>query len=168
MDDVDPTRIDIEIDPTARRMKGIAYHGHTPFDVPIISHIQGNLWQGGCETGLVLPENIKRVLSLYRWEKYIVNHELERFVEIEMYDSTEQGFDQVESLANMVAVWMYEAPTLVHCQAGLNRSSLVATRALMIYNDWDADTAIKTIRESRSPACLCNPSFEEHLRSLDK
>jgi hypothetical protein len=30
-----------------------------------------------------------------------------------------------------------------------------------------ADDAIRTVREKRSPACLCNRAFEEYLRGLD-
>jgi hypothetical protein len=42
----------------------------------------------------------------------------------------------------------------------------VAARALMMWKDWTADKAIATIREKRSPVCLCNSHFERHLRSL--
>jgi len=56
-----------------------------------------------------------------------------------------------------------DGPTLVHCQAGLNRSSLVAARALVL-GGMTADDAIALIREKRSPACLCNPAFERWLR----
>jgi protein-tyrosine phosphatase len=56
-------------------------------------------------------------------------------------------------------------PTLVHCQAGLNRSSLVVVRALVL-DGMDVDTAIAVVREKRSPVCLCNPSFESWLRSV--
>jgi protein-tyrosine phosphatase len=57
------------------------------------------------------------------------------------------------------------APTLVHCQAGLNRSSLVAARALVL-DGMTPDNAITLIRAMRSPACLSNPSFERWLRAL--
>jgi hypothetical protein len=52
---VDPTAIEIDFDPTVQRMKGVAVHGGMPFDVPIISEIGPNLWQGGCQDGLILP-----------------------------------------------------------------------------------------------------------------
>jgi hypothetical protein len=57
-------------------------------------------------------------------------------------------------------------PCLVHCQAGLNRSSLVVARVLMLEGA-TADEAIGLLREKRSPACLCNPAFEEWLRARD-
>jgi protein-tyrosine phosphatase len=145
-------------------MRGWARHGNTPFDVPIISHIDGNLWQGGTETGLVLPEMIENLVSLYPWEKYTVKHELKSETYIEMYDSTDQAFDQVDDIACMVNVLCAEGPTLVVCQAGLNRSGLVAARALMLQGK-TADEAITLLREKRSPACLCNPAFERWLRN---
>ena len=43
---VDPTAIEIDFDPTVQRMKGVTVHGGMPFDVPIISEIGPNLWQG--------------------------------------------------------------------------------------------------------------------------
>jgi protein-tyrosine phosphatase len=42
-------------------------------------------------------------------------------------------------------------------------SSLVTARALVL-SGLTADEAIALIREKRSPACLCNPSFERWLR----
>lgn len=166
METSDPTRIDMSNDPRAQRMSGYAAHGMTPFDVPYMTQIDGNLWQGGCENGLVLPKFIKHVVSLYPWERYTVKHELSSFLEVRMYDSTEQTFEQVEELARWVAERVVDAPTLVHCQAGLNRSGLVAARVLML-EGMSADEAIAKLRERRSQACLCNPAFVRHLRELD-
>lgn len=169
--DIDPTKIQlqtnvkVEHDPTIQRMVGIAVHGNTPFDVPFISNIEGNLWQGGCETGLQLPHFIKHVISLYPWEQYKVNHNLGSYMSVTMYDSLEQSFEQIDAIANWVNVCVKDGPTLIHCQAGLNRSSLVAARSLML-NGRTADKAITLLREKRSLACLCNPAFEKYLRSL--
>lgn len=162
----DPTAIPIQFDPQQQRMVGTAVHGNTPFDVPFISQIAPNLWQGGCQDGLILPEFIDFVISLYPWEKYTITHKAER-LEVFMYDSEEQGFEQVEELARKVNDLRQIGTVLVHCQAGLNRSSLIAARALML-DGMTADDAINTLREKRSPACLCNKSFEQYLRSLDK
>ena len=57
---VDPTKIDIEFDPLRQRMVGISAHGLKPFDVPFISEIVPDLWVGGCEDGLILPEFIEQ------------------------------------------------------------------------------------------------------------
>jgi protein-tyrosine phosphatase len=168
MNDNDPTAIPINLDPRQRRMSGVAYHGNTPFDVPFISQIEGDLYQGGCMEGLVLPHNIDKVLSLYPWEQYYIDREDVERVEVRMYDSETQAFDQVDELAEMVNRWLNEGfKVLVHCQAGLNRSSLVAARVLMLRGK-TADEAINLLRTNRSPACLCNPAFEAHLRGLEK
>ncbi|MBO0676873.1 dual specificity protein phosphatase family protein [Mycolicibacterium sp. S2-37] len=171
MTSVDPTRINIKTDPTSKRMRGVAYHGNTPFDVPFISRISYNLWQGGCENGLVLPEFIDHVVSLYPWEKYTINHEVLSEQYIEMYDSTDQAFDQVDEIAREVNKLRKSGQVLVHCQAGLNRSSLIAARALYLFAK-DVDgvgvsgaQVIDHLRAMRSPACLCNPSFEAEVRS---
>jgi protein-tyrosine phosphatase len=147
-------------------MVGVARHGNTPFNVSYVSEIAENLWQGGCETGLVLPYDIAHVVSLYPWEQYTVLHEVRSVLSVVMYDSEDQGYAQVDAIASWVNVCRQDGPTLVHCQAGLNRSSLVAARALML-SGLTADAAISLLREKRSPACLCNGAFEAYLRSLD-
>ena len=162
---IDPTRIDIETDPTNRRMRGVAYHGNTPFDVPYVSKLAYNLWQGGCEDGLVLPEFIDHVVSLYPWERYTIKHEVLSESYFAMYDSLDQAFDQVDEIARHINNCRHTGPVLVHCQAGLNRSSLVAARALFLSGIGTGDEIVERIREARSPACLCNPAFEAEVRS---
>lgn len=178
--DEDPTQITLqtnvkkEKDPTIIRMSGIATHGHTPFDVPFISQIEGNLWQGGCQNGLQLPTFFKHLISLYPWEQYQIKHDMNSVMYVKMYDSLEQSMEQVDAIARWINICVKDGPTLVHCQAGLNRSSLVAARSLMIRDTeaplgvykLTADEAIALLREKRSPACLCNQAFEEHLRNL--
>lgn len=162
----DPTRIDIKFDPTQQRMVGRAYHGNTPFDVPYVSQITDDLWTGGCTDGLVLPDVIAHVVSLYPWERYTVQHEVRSVLSVVMYDSTDQGYEQVDAIAAWINVCRKDGPTLVHCQAGLNRSGLTAARALML-GGMTATEAIALLREKRSPAVLCNGSFEAYLRTLD-
>lgn len=166
MESFDPTAIPIDFDPREQRMRGIAYHGRTPFDVPYISHIVDNLWTGGCADDLQLPGHIKHVISLYPWEQYAVGHELDSYLAVKMYDTAEGEPD--EDLVNRIADWviecMQDGQTLVHCQAGLNRSALIATTALVRSGNFDVDWAINLLRDRRSPAVLCNPTFEAWLR----
>lgn len=160
-EDQDPTRIDIRFDPTVQRMSGYATHGMTPFDVPFISEIVPNLWQGGCEDGLVLPEHITDVVSLYKWEKYTIFHDAS-FEVVTMYDAAETpDRGEVERLAQLVNDKRRAGGTvLVHCQAGLNRSGLIAAVALVLNGDVETGAeAIALLRETRSPAVLCNPAF---------
>lgn len=172
LDSKDPTKINLqtnakkERDPTLVRMKGHAIHGNTPFDVPFISHIEGNLWQGGCQQGLDLPEFFMHLFSLYPWERYRVKpSRLATELYIHMFDSVEQSIDVVDHIAALINEAKKTGPVLVHCQAGLNRSSLLVARSLMLEGK-TADEAINLLREKRSDACLCNPAFEAHLRSL--
>lgn len=162
----DPTAFDIDFDPTAQRMKGRAIHGDTPFDVPFISEILPGFWQGGCENGLVLPRNIVNVVSLYKWEAYTLHSQVQNVKTITMYDSDEMpDRDEVEQLAILVNYYRKLGPTLVHCQAGLNRSGLVAAAALIL-EGYKAPDAIALLREKRSNAVLCNKSFERFLLSF--
>jgi protein-tyrosine phosphatase len=161
----DPTRIDIDTDPETKRMTGTAMHGNTPFDVPFISKVGHNLWQGGCETGLVLPRHIKHLVSLYPWERYAIRRRLKSELYVEMFDSEEQGYEQVDALANWINLCRTSGAVLVHCQAGLNRSSLVAARALYLEGPGSGDLIINHLRDARSPACLCNAAFEAEVRS---
>lgn len=167
----DPTRIDIDFDPTIKRMSGVAHHGMTPFDVPYISEVGHNLWQGGCADGLILPKHIKHVVSLYKWEQYTVTHDLDSSLTVTMYDSIDQSCDQVDALARWVNLCRESGPVLVHCQAGLNRSSLVAARALYLQakiatvEPLRGGYFVDHLRDARSPACLCNPAFEAEVRS---
>jgi protein-tyrosine phosphatase len=164
---IDPTRVALDVDPTAKRMSGVTLHKGISFDVPFMTEVTGNLWQGGCEAGLELPEFISHVVSLYPWEAYEVSHELNSQLAVMMYDSLGQATNLIDALAQWVNVCREYGPVLVHCQAGLNRSSLVVARALML-GGMTADKAIRVIREKRSPACLCNPAFEKWLRSFDE
>lgn len=161
----DHTKINLKTDPLRKVMKGVTMHKRIEFEVPYITQVADNLWQGGCETGLILPSHINYVVSLYPWERYEIRHKVRGELYIRMYDDPNQALDQIEDLARQVNKWREKGQVLVHCQAGLNRSSLVVARALMLEGA-TADDVIKMIREKRSPACLCNDAFEDYLRGL--
>lgn len=161
----DPTKIDIRFDPREQRMSGYATHGDTPFDVPFISQITDTLWTGGCTNGLVLPDHIEHIVSLYPWEAYTVRHEIKSALSVIMYDSLDQAMGQVGAIADWVNACRADGPTLVHCQAGLNRSGLVAATAL-IRGGMGAAEAVALLREKRSSAVLCNRAFEDWLLAL--
>lgn len=162
----DPTAFKIDFDPTVQRMRGVAIHGNTPFDVPFVSEITDNLWTGGCENGLVLPTGVKHLISLYKWESYQVKHSLSSALTVTMYDSSDGvELGQLLALASWVNVCRQTGLTLVHCQAGLNRSGLVAATALIL-EGMTPDDAVALLREKRSPAVLCNQTFLAQLASM--
>ena len=51
MDDLERMRADLE----SHHIEGFAYHGDTQFYAPLVSHITGNLWTGGCYNDVRLP-----------------------------------------------------------------------------------------------------------------
>lgn len=165
----DHTAIAINFDPLTRRMKGYTTHGSKYFDVPYMTEVGENLWIGGCEDGLILPETIKNVVSLYPWESYTVEHDMSSYMTVTMYDSTheEVNLSKILHMAMWVNECRKEAPTLVHCQAGLNRSGLVTAAAIMLQDGVSAQEAIDIIRTKRSSACLCNPTFVQVLNDLE-
>lgn len=163
----DPGKIPIDFNPQTKRMVGTTLHGGIHFDVPLITKIEDGLWQGGCTTGLVLPTHINYLVSLYPWERYEIRHKMRGELYIRMYDDPNQSTEQINDIARQVNKWRSEGngDVLVHCQAGLNRSSLVVARALML-EGMSAPDAIALLREKRSPACLSNKGFENWLLSL--
>lgn len=161
----DHTKIDIAFNPMEQRMVGMTREGLMNFDVPYITEIVEGLWQGGCTTGLVLPTHINYILSLYPWERYTINHEMRGEMYHKMYDDSTIGVDpMVDELARLVNAWRKQGKgnVLVHCQAGLNRSSLILVRALIL-DGMKSQEAIDLVRQKRSPACLCNKTFEKWL-----
>lgn len=132
------------------------------FKCPLISHIQGNLYVGGCIDGVRLGDDFKHVVSLYKWERYALGPDTER-TEVEMYDAGEIPDEgQLYELAHHVNACLKDGKTLVHCQAGLNRSNLV-TALSMIVAGTEPTEAIARLREKRHEVVLCNEAFETWL-----
>ena len=150
---IDPTRIKIDVDPRSQRMVGVSAHGLKPFDVPFISEIVPDLWLGGCEDGLVLPDFIENLVSLYPWESYTVNHELDSSLEVRMYDSLDQVFHHVDSIATWVnACRGFRS----HPGALPGRAQPVQPggRPRLVLDGMDVDAAITLVREKR-PKSAC-------------
>ena len=133
------------------------------FNVPLISHIEGNLYVGGYQPGITLPDEFGYVVSLYAWASY-GRRKGTGFADFVMRDAATVDELMVVNAGHLVSWAMDRGPVLVHCQAGLNRSNLVAAYALMLRGR-TADEAITLLRERRSPAVLCNRTFESWLRA---
>jgi hypothetical protein len=153
----------LKADVTSHHIEGIAREGNTPFECSLISQITDNLWQGGCEEGVSLGGLFQHVISLYPWERFNAGCELDSFVEVRLYDGpTVPDPDQLYKLAQWINLCRSHGRTLVHCQAGLNRSGLLAGLSLVIAGMVPAE-AIRLLRSNRSPAVLCNKKFEAWL-----
>ena len=148
-------------DLTTHHIEGIARMGNKPFRVSLFSHIDGNLWTGGCPIEKA-PEHFHFIISLYPWGIY--NHaEHQVYTEATLYDSHGVPDEKMLNvLADYVNLCRASAPTLVHCQAGLNRSALVAGFAL-VKGGMSPRNAIDLLRNRRCDAVLCNGAFERWL-----
>ena len=159
------TMFNLTDDPLTIPWHGYAAWGNTRFDTTLISHIEGNLYVGGCIDGVVLPDDFEFVLSLYPWEKYQIGPNTTR-LEFTMYDDAISDEYVLGDIAMRGAEMLSKGKTLIHCQAGLNRSVLVSVLALNIDTFSPALTkaaALDLIREMRSPACCCNPYYQDFL-----
>ena len=131
------------------------------FRVPLISHIDGNLWMGGCLPGVTLDPSYRYVVSLYPWERY--DAPTAQRMEVRLYDSAEvPARAQLDAITNSVARMVTDGKTLVHCQAGLNRSGLICALVLVKRGRTPAE-AIDLLRQKRHPLVLCNEAFERFL-----
>lgn len=148
-------------DLTTHHIEGIAREGMTPFKVSLFSHILDDLWSGGCPVREA-PAHFKFIFCLYPWEQYVV-HAHQAHTRVQMFDGGEvPPREQLVALAKMVNAAREAGPTLVHCQAGLNRSGLVTALALVLAG-WAPADAIKFLRTRRCDAVLCNRAFETWL-----
>jgi protein-tyrosine phosphatase len=129
-----------------------------------VSYIEGNLWIGACPESRV-PEFFTYVLNLYQSEPYRTHPTT--VVRTQRMDDSDQLLDPevLEDLAGWVNEKRALGPTLVHCQAGLNRSALVAGLALVRSGMPPAD-AIALLRQKRSADVLFNTAFERWLLRL--
>lgn len=156
----------VSTDLISQHIEGFAVEGSMHFDMPLITHIDGNLWTGGCINGTPLPHDFGYVVSLYPWGKYTLGPDTVR-VEHKLHDRAAlPDVPTLYSAAGYVLGCLQRGKTLVHCQAGLNRSGLVAGLA-MVLGGYEPEDAIEILRVRRSPAVLCNPVFAAWLREQE-
>lgn len=132
------------------------------FKAPLISHIDGNLYMGGCIDGVVLPDDFYRVFSLYPWEKYTLGPDT-NYVELTLYDSAQMpDVTIIDGMADQIIQSLLRGKTLVHCQAGLNRSGLLCAIVLMKLGKTPVK-ALALLRKKRHQVVLCNETFESWI-----
>ena len=157
---------ELEADFSTHRIEGVTNEGNFPISTPLFTQLTDSLWMGGTpatDPAKHLPGFFMAVLNLYRWEPYLMWSDT-AYHEIEMYDtSTGADMDKVDALADWVLAHAKLHHTLVHCQAGLNRSGLV-TGAALCKMGYSVDDAIMLMRYKRSPAVLINAKIEAQLR----
>lgn len=123
-------------------------------------------WVDMHEDAEIGPDEFDAVVTMYAWARP-VDWGVEE-LRWGIMDSPEMADADVASIYETV-VWAHRRWTggkriLVRCQAGLNRSSLIA--ALVLVRDgYTPREAIDKIRRQRSGRCLFNEGFERFILS---
>lgn len=156
-------RPDLNISPLEYPWGGVALHGNTPFSCALMTKMDDRLYLGGCIDGLMLPLEIEFVVSLYPWETYRPNGKVKGELSIQLLDAAMDAPELFILAADAVREFSSRGPTLVHCQAGLNRSGTVLALHLIRDRGMSAEEALAWMREKRSPAVVCNAEFEAWL-----
>ena len=142
---------------------------------PLYSEIMPGLWQGGTDDEDTvdrpgrLPVISQRkefdaVVTLDAYAKpmgwYVKEY---RFCFPDAQLDSEH-LDEIERIADWAFIeWKAGLNTLIRCQAGLNRSSLI-TGLVLLRDRMKADEVIKTIRKNRGVFALSNESYFNYLR----
>ena len=124
---------------------------------------------GGWTVPVVVADEFDTVVSLYAEPGHGPSDGVEHHYH-RMADADLLGPDAVEvaRLARLAADRVAAGQrVLVRCQAGLNRSSLVAALA-MVHLGVEPQDAIDRIRAGRHVNCLFNRSFVEHVRAASR
>lgn len=134
-----------------------------------ISKIYNNLYMGGCFNGLALPPHIKHVVSLETDMRYDTTGLDITYQVFPMLDIREKPIYQnfMEPAEAAYQHFLTGENTLIHCQAGVNRSGLV-TAATLFKIGFEPKEAINLIRQNRFPECLGNDFFERAILNLKR
>lgn len=144
------------------------------------SEIKPGLWVGG--TGAsdeifsrrpidaepeITKSHFDTVVTMYAWARPVDWFVKE--IRFGIYDHDMSDFE-VRALHDLVRIahsdWRAGDRVLIRCQAGINRSSLVAALVL-IRDGMTAHAAIELLRQKRAGGVLRNSFFEEWLLATD-
>lgn len=146
-------------------------------DVPYLedpwNEVHPNIFVGGHRVAswensrCIVTDQFGFVVSLHKQHGYGPDdHIPERRLLIADADLDPDHHDKVDTVAEEVWAASAETKVLVRCLAGINRSALIAARAIM-FDGYTADQAIEKIRAARSDWCLFNQSFVDYPRAKD-
>ena len=144
------------------------------------SEIKPGLWVGGTaandEIFSFRPEGARAeitkdefdtVVTLYAWARPVDWFVKELRLGIYDFDMTDFRINQLRDLVSIAYNdWRAGDKVLIRCQAGVNRSSLVAALVL-IRDGMTAEDAIALLRRKRAEMVLRNTHFEQWLLSID-
>ena len=127
----------------------------------------GVLYVGSSEVDFP-GELFDAVVSVFSWPKMIgldretwLPAEGVPHLDMPLYDASAIPVKEIRTCVEFINVFMQRNETvLVRCQAGLNRSSIVAGAWLIHKAGMYPEEAIETIRLARGPQALFNQSFK--------
>lgn len=140
-----------------------ALRGGGVVNIPLISHIHENFYLGGCIDNVDLGDYFSHVFSMYDAERYIVA-DTTQYHQYTMYDSVNMPIDveTVERVSDdVVSALTRGERTLLNCQAGINRSSMVGAITLVKWLGIRPSEAVMLLGEKRNPVILSNSVFRE-------
>jgi protein tyrosine phosphatase len=130
--------------------------------VNAVDRIRDNLWLGGTPTDV---EEYHFVVNVCGAAPYVVHsHTMVLTYPFKDADYL-PSLDKLHYLADQVLQFSRMGKTLVHCQAGLNRSALVVALALVKDGMTPVD-AIARLRRKRCEKVLYNKTFSDWLMTL--
>lgn len=129
--------------------------------------IPGLLWQCGATElePLVRSVQPRAVINLDGRERAFSRH-VETYVCWPIEDGPLPDLRALEGLAAFVhGLVAARLPVIVHCNAGLNRSGLIAALVVARHLGMSGKAAVAYVRAHREYA-LCNPAFAQYLEAL--
>jgi protein-tyrosine phosphatase len=162
-------------DLATRIAQGERERSHPRGVVPLITQygnvLSGRVWHGGCTNNVRActeeGDEFDLIVSLYPREKYSIRASQTARLEMPLLDTGECDLALVRVAADLAAAYLNKGgKVLIHCQEGMNRSSLVLGVLLIEHAGISPQEAIGEIRKRRSKKCLYNGAFVRQLLSL--
>ena len=115
----------------------------------------------------ITPDEFDAVVTMYAWARPVDwGVEELRWGIMDSSDAIPRD-ELIDTIEWAWKRWKAGKRVLCRCQAGLNRSSLIAA-GVLIRDGMGATEAINTIRKGRSRKCLFNGSFVDQLNMLEE
>jgi hypothetical protein len=122
--------------------------------------------QGKSNLALAQPAEFDSVVCMYGHANpagYYVREQRFGIADAELDDESKP---EIRQLAHWLhSEWRMGKKVAAKCQAGWNRSGLIAALVLL-QEGYSASEAIKLIRDKRSPNALCNPHFVRFINEV--
>jgi hypothetical protein len=122
--------------------------------------------RGKSNFSLAQPAPFDSVVCMYGHANPIGYYVREQRFGIADAELDEESKPEIRQLAQWLhSEWKMGKRAAAKCQAGWNRSGLIAALVLL-HEGFSSDEAIALIRERRSPNALCNPHFVQYIEEV--